>query len=294
MWRDRRPWLLAAPALALVLFFFAIPVAQLARVSLCIGGGSSGFGIGGGGFYQPGTWTLATWKGMLGDEYFREVLTFTVELGLGVAAITVLFAYPLALFIRSLSPLWRSFALCLVLLPKIANLLVVVYGLELLLGNEGPVNRILVGSGIVAEPLTLFHNLTGTVIGKTYLVIPYAILVLVASLARLDPALPIAARGLGASPWRAFWTITFPLSVPGLALAGLISLIWALGAFVSPYLLGSPDQITLAVDVQRQTFENVNWPRGAADAVAMLLTVGITLLLYRIPAGLARRAAGAA
>lgn len=284
---------LALPSILLLVLFFTAPMLLLGRVSLYEGGGASGFGIGGGGFYKPDTWTLQNYWNLFGDKYFRDIWWFTVKLGLSVTLITLALAYPMALLIRALSPGLRRLALAAVILPKLANLLVVIYGLKLLLGNTGPVNGALLAVGLISEPLDLFHNLTGVIIGKVYLVLPYAVLVLIAALDRLDPTLVPAARGLGASAWSAFWRITFPLSLPGLSLAGMISLIWALGAFVSPYLLGSPEEITLAVDVQKQTFENINWPRGAADAVMMLVTLMACVLLYRVPAGLARRAGGA-
>src|SRR5262249_40743283 len=121
-----------------------------------------------------------------------------------------------------------------------------------------------------------------------------AVLVLVAAFDRIDPDLARAARGLGASRARVFWRVTFPLSLPGVALAATISFIWALGAFVSPYLLGSPDEITLAVDVQRQAFENVTWPRAAATAVAMLMLLTVSASLLQAAVALARRRLGGA
>ena len=286
---DGRPYILASPAVALLLVFFLAPLVLLVRVSLYEGGGRSGFGIGGGGFYKPGTWSLQAYRTLLGENYFREVLTFTVLLGVGVAGITLAVAYPLSLFIHRLPPRAKALALAAVVLPKLANVLVVVYGLELLLGNSGPVNGLLVGLGAVSEPVTLFHNLTGVLIGETYLILPYAVLVLVAALDRIDPTLLPAARGLGAGPLRAFWRVTLPLSAPGIALAALLSLIWALGAFTGPVLLGSPQELTLAVEVQRQTFENINWPRGAATAVLMLVTITACLALYQVPARLLKR-----
>jgi ABC-type spermidine/putrescine transport system permease subunit I len=287
-----RPYVLAAPAVVLLLGFFLAPMVQLVRVSLYDGGGRSGFGIGGGGFYKPNTCTLQAYRTLVGEAYFREVWTFTVLLGVGVAAATLAVAYPLSLFIHRLPPKAKTLALTAVVLPKLANVLVLIYGLELLLGNSGPVNGLLVGLGAVSEPVALFHNLTGVLIGETYLILPYAVLVLVAALDRIDPTLVPAARGLGAGPLRAFWRVTLPLSAPGIALAALLSLIWALGAFTGPVLLGSPQELTLAVEVQRQTFENLNWPRGAATAVLMLVTLAACLALYRAPARLLRRWGG--
>jgi len=210
-------------------------------------------------------------------------------LGLAVTLLTLLIAYPLSLFICRLPPRRKALALTAVALPKLANVLVIIYGLELLLGNSGPINDVLIALGVVAEPVMLFHNLTGVLIGETYLILPYAVMVLVAGLDRIDPSLVPAARGLGAGSFRTFWRITLPLSMPGIALAALLTLIWALGAFIAPVLLGSPQELTLAVEVQRQTFENINWPRGAATAVLMLLTLSACVALYQVPARLFRR-----
>jgi ABC-type spermidine/putrescine transport system permease subunit I len=288
-WRPGgRPYLLAAPALALLLFFFLVPMLLLARVSLYEGGGRSGFGIGSG-FYRPGTLSLNTYSTLLSETYFRQVFTFTVLLGLGVTVLTLVMAYPLAIYIHHLRARFKALALTAVVLPKLANVLVIVYGLELLLGNSGPINNWLLMLGMVEQPVMLFHNLTGVVIGETYLILPYAVIVLVAALDNIDPHLVPAARGLGAGPLRSFWRVTLPLSAPGIALAGLLCLIWALGAFVGPVLLGSPQEITLAVEVQRQTFENLNWPRGAATAVLMLVTLCSCMALYQVPAHLLRR-----
>jgi ABC-type spermidine/putrescine transport system permease subunit I len=272
----------------LLAVFFIGPVLYLARLSLYEGGGSSGFGIGSGGFYQPNTWSLSSYINLLTDKYFRDVFLFTILLGIGVTLLTLLLAYPLALTIHELSPRLKVLALTAVILPKLTNPLLIVYGLVLILSNTGPVNNILQALGIIAQPLTLVQNLLGVVIGETYLGIPYAVLILVTALDRIDDRLAAAAAGLGASPWTVFWRVTFPLSLPGLALATTITLIFALGAFVTSYLLGSPEQITLAVDIQKQTFENLNWPKGAAEAVIpLLISIGILVLsVYEVPAKL--------
>jgi ABC-type spermidine/putrescine transport system permease subunit I len=117
--------------------------------------------------------------------------------------------------------------------------------------------------------------------------------VLVPALDRIDPILPAAARGLGAGPWAAFRRVTLPLSMPGLAVAGQLCLIWSLGAFVGPILLGGPDQATLAVLVQRQGVEYADWPRGAATAVLSLITIAVCVGVYAWPAARLRRAGAA-
>jgi ABC-type spermidine/putrescine transport system permease subunit I len=284
----RRNWagpLLAAPAGVLLALFLLGPLLLLVRVSLCAEP------VGGRGFYRPGTWTLAGYRDLVADGYVCEVLVFTVLLALGITALTLAVAYPLGLWLHSLPGRVRGVALACVLLPKVASALALLYGLDLLLSNSGPLNGALLALGLVEQPLRLSHNLAGVLIGETYFTVPYAVLVLLATLERIDPALVPAARGLGASRWQAFRRVTLPLSLPGLAVAGQLSLIWSLGALVGPLLLGGPEETTLAVEVQRRALEYNNWPRGAATAVLMLAAIALCVSLYALPARLTRRAA---
>ena len=269
------PWLLASPALVLLAIGFLAPLVLLLRVSLLAG-------TGGDGFYRPGTWSVQSYADLLGTRFGRGIIVFTIALGVGIAALAVLIGYPLALFICSLSSTAKRIALGIVLLPKLSNVYVVLYGLNLFLGSTGPVSRLWKALG--TEPILLTHNLAGVVIGETYLILPYAILVLVLALDRIDPALISAARGLGAGPWGAFRRVTLPLSVPALIVSAQICLIWSLGAFVGPVLLGGPGEATLGVMIQKWGHEDGNWPRAAATAVLSLITVAICLLLLWIPA----------
>ncbi|HJZ56344.1 MAG TPA: ABC transporter permease [Gemmataceae bacterium] len=279
------PWLLAAPAVALLLGFFLGPLLLLVRVSLFESAGGSGL-------YRPGTWSADAYRELLGARAGRAVIGFTVALGFAVAALSVLIGYPLALFIHTLPRRAKRLALAAVVLPKLANVFVVLYGVNLLLGHSGPVNRSLVWLGLATEPLLLTHNLAGVLIAETYLIMPYAVLVLVPAFDRIDPGLTAAARGLGAGAWTAFRRVTFPLSLPGVAVAGQLCLIWALGAFVGPLLLGGPDQRTLSVEIQRRGVEYSDWPRGAATAALSLVTIAVCVAVYSWPARTLHRAGG--
>jgi len=281
--RPLLPWLLAAPAVTLLVVLLFVPLVFMARVSLFESGGGDGF-------YRPGTWSVRAYADLLGEQFGRRLVAFTVLLGIGVATLAVVLGYPLALFIHSLPGRTRVIALGIVLLPKVANVFVLVYGLNLLLGNAGPINRSFVTIGLILEPFRLTHSLVGVVFAETYLILPYAILILVLALDRIDPALKAAARGLGVGVGGAFRRVTFPLSLPGVVVAGLLCLIWSLGAFVGPVLIGGPEQATLGLMVQKWGQEDGNWPRAAATAVLSLATVGICVLLYSLPAkGLRRR-----
>ena len=279
-------YFLLAPLLVMLLGFFAGPLLWLFRVSLYESRGASGFGIGGaagqegGGYYVEGTWTLDNYIRFFADDYFRSILGFTVELALLVTIVTMVLAYPMAYYIYKAGPKLKIVLLILVILPKLSNMLVLVYGLQILLANNGLVNELLVLLGIVDEPIKLVYNLVSMTVSKVLLIIPYTILVITATLHGLDPTLRDAAKGLGAGPMQTFWSVTFPLSLPGTFVALLITIVWALGAFVSPALLGNPDLQTLAVEVPKQTFENVNWALGSAVAFIMLAMMSLVVLLY--------------
>ncbi len=266
------PLLLAAPALFLLTLLLAGPLVLLVRVSLyepaC-----------GRGFYTPDTWTIGNFTDLLSDTDFRAIAGFSVVMGFVLTFLTLLIAYPLALFIHALQGTWRTLAVTAVLVPKLANVLVLIFGLQFLLSSAGPINRLLLVLGLLDEPVLLHRNRVGMVVGEVYLLLPYAVLILLAGLSRIDPALVQAARGLGARPWQAFWRVTWPLSRPGLAAAGPLVLIWALAALLGPLFLGSPQETTLAVEVERQALGYGAWPRAAATAVLLVGTIAACLLL---------------
>ena len=279
-------YLLLGPLFIMLVFFFAGPLLWLLRVSLYRSRGASGFGIGGaqgqtgGGYYVEGTWTLENYGRIFTDEYFRSITLFTLEFALLVTVVTMLLAYPMAYYIYKAGPRLKVVLLILVILPKLSNILVLVYGLQILLANNGWINKLLVFAGVVDEPVKLVYTLLSAAVSKVLLIIPYTILVITAALHGLDRALRDAARGMGAGPARTFWTITFPLSLPGTYVALLITIVWALGAFVSPHLLGNPDLQTMAVEVPKQTFENVNWAMGSALAFVVLAMMAVVVAAF--------------
>lgn len=267
-----KKWLWGTPTLLCVGGLLLFPLIGLLRLSFMENEG-------GGSYYVPGTWSLDSWKFLRTDSYFHDICTFTLGLGLGVTTLCLLIGYPLALSICHSSPRLKPALLAALVITKLSNLLVTVYGLKFLLDDFGPINRALSAIGLTDSPLALQHSLAGVVIGKTLIILPYTVLFLWIGLERIDPKLTAAARGLGASGWETFRLVVFPLSLPALRSATLISLIWACGAFISPYLLGSPEQITLAVDVQHQMFGNFNWPRAAAEGIAMITIIGLIAVL---------------
>jgi ABC-type spermidine/putrescine transport system permease subunit I len=278
-------YFLLVPLLITILGFFVGPLIWLFRVSLYVSRGASGFGIGGadgegGGYCIEGTWTLNNYIRIFTDGYFLSVLGFTIELALIISIVAMLIAYPFAYYIYKSGPRLKAALLVLVLLPKLSNMLVLVYGLEIVLSNNGLVNNALAALHLVSEPVKLVYTLFSVIVGEVLLIVPYTVLVITATLHGLDPTLREAAKGMGASPAKAFWLVTFPLSLPGASMALLITVVWGLGAFVSPALLGNPNTETMALEVPKQTFEDVNWAMGSAIAFAILALMTVFVLIY--------------
>ena len=234
------------PAVSLVALFVGAPFLLLVRLSLYAP-------TAGRGFYSPGTWSLQAYSSTL-DGHGLSIVLYTVLFSLVVTAVTLSVSCPLALFVSALSRRNQILALVLLLVPKSTGLLAMLFGLQRLLPR---------GHG-------------GAVIAEVSLIVPYAVLVLVVQLNSIGRQLPVAAAGLGASPWQVLRRVTLPLSLPGIVVAGQLALIWGLGGFLGPLFLGGPDQTTLSLELYRQAFDYSRWPRAAALAVELM---GATMLV---------------
>lgn len=232
---------LALPATTLIAGLVLGPLLLLLRISLCLPATGRGF-------YLPGTWTIGNFA-HVADPHVVSLIGFTLGFGLAVATLVLAVAYPLSLFVVSLPRTWQTVALGLILIPKTAGLLAVLFGLQ----------------------RWLPRGLSGALVAEVYLVLPYCVLVLYLYLLQLDPLWQEAACGLGASRWQIFCRVTCPLSRPGLALAFQFGLLWGLAAFLGPLFLGGPQQTTLAIELHRQAFEYGRWPLAAAEAVSLLV-----------------------
>ena len=261
-------FLLAAPSVLLFMAFFLAPLAWMVRLSTYEAGGK-----GQSRFYEVGTFTLKHFAEVLGDPFFLKLGWVTLQLGLIITVITMAIAVPFAIYIHRARGLYTRALVMAVILPKLTNLLVLMYGVLLLLGDTGYINQVLLALRVVGEPLPLFANLAALVFGEVLIVLPYPILMLVAALEAVDPALEEAARSLGGNPLRAYYEAVLKLVVPALVTSTLVTFIWGLGAFIAPTILGTPDWYTVAVEVYSETLDKLNWPLGAALATTYVAFV---------------------
>lgn len=275
----RRPtagWLLA-PALAVLLVAFALPIAVLLSRSL----------------FDP-TFTLQHYARLFAVPEYLEVLGFSLELAAFTTALALAVAYPYAYALTRVSALWRGVLIAIVLLPFWTNILVRCYSWMLILQTKGLLNTALVGwLGVTDRPLALMYNFTGVTVGMVHYLLPPAVLILFGTMRGIDRRLVQAAEGLGAPPVRALWRVFVPLSLPGVRAAGVLIFILSLGFFVTPALLGGRRDVTIAMLIDAQVVELTNWGFGAALAALLLAVTVAGLSLYYGLLG-ARPHAGAA
>lgn len=255
-------WLLT-PAALLWLAGVLAPLLVVLRMSLYSRGNVTGERRLDTLFYEAGTWSLESFVKVLTEPFYLRLFGFTILLALTVTVLTLVCGYILAYSIYRASIRTKIALILLVALPKFTNILVFVYGVKLIFGTNGfwPV-----------------------VAGEVLLLVPYAALTIAAALEAVPYHLVEAARGLGASAASAFWRVTLPLSRPGVSAAAILTVLWSMSAFLGPYLLGQPAQYTVAVEVERQIHQDLNWTLGAAlnvVLIALMAAVGYGLTAVR-------------
>jgi ABC-type spermidine/putrescine transport system permease subunit I len=253
---------LVGPALVLLLAVYLYPLARLFVLSLA-GGPDGATGIG-------------AYRRFFGSEVYLAVLLRTFRISVVVTAVCLIAAYPVGYMLSRAGPMTaRVFMVC-ILLPLWTSILVRTYAWMVLLQANGVLNNLLRRLHLIDEPLRLMYNETGVIIGMAQVLLPFAILPVYASLRTIDSRLDAAARIMGAGAWRRFRSVTLPLSLPGVAAAALLVFVQALGFFIIPALLGGSRVITLAMVIETQVVDLLDW--SLASAVAMVL-LAVTAVL---------------
>ncbi len=245
-----------------------------------------------GGFQSAaGEPTIAHFRALLEDGLFLQVAGRTTLIAVGVTAITLVLAYPLAYTVMKARRGAKAVLITLVALPYLTSVLVRVYAWAAILSLDGPVNAALVRLGVFERPQLLGHSVVGTCVGMVHILCPIAVLTLWSQMEKIDRSAMLVAQSLGASRIRAFFTVFLPQSLPGAASAGTIVYVLALGAYVIPAALGGTKGLLFAQLVVDQATQLLDWEVSGAMGVLMLAVAALPLLLL-IAAGAARRALG--
>ena len=260
--------LLLAPAGALMLVAFVLPILWLFRLSFA----HSDAGV------LVEDVSLTNYARFFGERFYLAVLWRSVWVAASVAVLAVCAAYPIALFLYRTRSRWRGVLAVLTIAPLLVSSVVRTFGWVIILGDSGWVNSVLRALGLTSAPVRLMNNAGGVLIGLTEIMMPTTALALLAGFARLDPTLEEAARTLGASPFRCFLRVTLPLSLPGIAVGLVVTFVLAISSFITPTLLGGGRVALLAQQIYEEALETLDWPFAAAAAIILLVLFGAVLI----------------
>ena len=218
--------------------------------------------------------------GGLVQTIYVEAYIRSLAYALCTAILCLVLGYPFAYAIARSSPAVRPALLMMVMLPFWTSFLLRVYAWKGILADQGVLNRLFMALGLVDEPVQMLYTDVSMLVGMTYVYLPFMVLPLYATLVKLDMRLLEAAYDLGASPFKAFWLVTVPLSRAGIIAGFMLVFIPAVGEFVIPSLLGGPENIMVGRVVWDEMFTSNNWPRASALAVSMIALIVVPLALY--------------
>ncbi len=262
-------WLLTVPLSVFFLAFVALPLALLAAISL-----HNDTAMTHAGFHQ--------YARFFDDSFNRGILWSTLELGFATTLMCILLGYPVAWLYVTSRPRWRRLLLLCILLPLLTSSVVRTFAWVVILGNEGLVNQVMTGLGLIASPAKLLYTPAAVVLSLTQIELPLMVLPLASALGAMDPRLAEASHALGASAWRTWWRVTLPLSVPGLLSGTLLVFTGAVSAFVVQTLVGGGQLMYMPFYIYQQAIQSQDYPFAAAIAMILLASILaiVTLLNY--------------
>ncbi|MDE1173604.1 MAG: ABC transporter permease [Parvibaculaceae bacterium] len=266
-------WVLAWPAVILGIFF-VIPFLLLLRVSVA----ESGFGaMGNGGF------TAASYLAAFQNDVFVYSVVFSVVLAAVVALISIAAGFPFTYAITRMSRRAQVCWLVFVLMTLSLSEVLITFAWQVMLAKRVGISNLLVWLGLMAEPVSLSPNLGAVLACLVYLVIPFTVLVLFPGMSRIDPQMAEAARTMGATPARTFFTIIVPIMRGPIVTCLMMSFIVGIGSYVAPMVLGRPEHWTVAILISKAATASNDMPLASAMSVLFLAVASvICLIIYRL------------
>src|ERR671934_237664 len=267
--RSLTPYLLLAPGLAYLGLFFVVPLGFLVYQSLQSGSFDFGYAF---------TWTWGNYWDAIHD--YRRQFIRSIEYAGIATALALLFSYPLAYWIAFRGGRWKNLLLLFIVAPFFVTYLIRTLAWETILADQGPVVRILRDVGILGSDGRLLQTSIAVVAGITYNFLPFMALPLYVSLEQIDHRLIEAAQDLYASKAKAFFRVTFPLSLPGVFAGTLLTFIPAAGDFINAQLLGTPRQYMIGNVIQSKFLELTDYPAAASLSFILMATILVLIGLY--------------
>lgn len=257
----KNPALLLLPAVAFLSFIYLLPLIDLIRISF------------------SGPSLFAHFERVFAVPLYWESLVRTMQISVVVAFLCLLFGYPTALLIHRSRGIVRILIVISIVLPYFIAILIRTYAWMVLLGRNGPLNKLLVSIGVFSEPAQLLFNRGTVLLGMTAVLLPVMVLSIYSSVARLDQSLTRAALASGAGPIAVFWRVLLPLTIPGMGAGFLLVFVAAIGFFITPTLLGGPGDQMFAMHITQQADSVTS--EGFLQALGVVLLT-ITLMVVAI------------
>ncbi|MDP4622814.1 MAG: ABC transporter permease [Hydrogenophaga sp.] len=230
--------------------------------------------------YENYTTIFKSEEGGWFQTLYIEAYVRSVWYALCTAVLCLVLGYPFAYFIARSPASVRPALLMMVMLPFWTSFLLRVYAWKGILADQGVVNQVFMAVGLTSDPIQMLYTDVSLLVGMVYVYLPFMVLPLYANLVKMDFRLLEAAYDLGASPFKAFWLITVPLSKAGIIAGFMLVFIPSVGEFVIPSLLGGPENIMIGRVVWDEMFTSNNWPRATALAVVMIGVIVVPLAFY--------------
>lgn len=267
-------WLLLLPALLVFIVFFVFPVLSMFGISL----NRSVAGV----VTLQDHVTIANFERFFSRSIFYEAALRSIAIAVVVALVDLVLGYPLAYLIAKTEDVVRNTLLMILVLSAMQlDMVIRLYGLMVLLGDNGLINGTLIEHGWISGPLPLMYNTFGVIVGLVQFTLPFMVLSLVGIIRGINPSLEEAARSLGASRRQAFTKIVLPLSMPGILAGSLLCFALAISSFVVPALMGGWRVLVMPIHIYQQIAELGRWQFGAAIAVVLFCTSLVAMLVYQ-------------
>jgi ABC-type spermidine/putrescine transport system permease subunit I len=225
-------------------------------------------------------WTVQNYV-QIGQSLYLDAILRSLLLSVGATVACLLVGYPVAYWLSIQPPLRQRIGILLMLIPFWSSFLVRTYAIAQLLANGGPLQSLLNHLGLLSGSLGIQYSFTAIGIGIVYSYLPMMVLPLYIVIERIDPALLHSAADLGAHPWRVFWRVTLPLSIPGIVAGCILVGIPATGEYVIPAILGGGKTLMFGNIVESQFLEVGNFPFGSALSVSLMAVVTVFILVGR-------------
>ncbi|MCG3758742.1 spermidine/putrescine ABC transporter permease PotB [Vibrio cincinnatiensis] len=214
------------------------------------------------------------------DPLYAKVMLHSFYMAIVATLICLVVGYPFAYIVAKMPEKWRPIMLFLIIVPFWTNSLIRTYGLKVVLGTQGVLNKFLLGVGIIDAPLRIMYTEAAVMIGLVYILLPFMILPLYSAIEKLDNTYIEAARDLGANKLQTLIRVVLPLTMPGIIGGCLLVLLPALGMFYISDLLGGAKNLLIGNVIKSQVLNARDWPFGAATSIALTIAMAIMLYAY--------------